>query len=361
MVDLTLTPLQASLRDELRAAAIASLRLPKGSGETTELSPQTRAALAGFPDLPGANGFMSGTDDPLSFCLAAESLGSGDPAAALAWTASRQAAWVIAACGSDVQRKEWLSRFADDPLFPASLMFFEGFGRGPSEYETSARRDGDGWVIDGIKIGVAHSADARVVVIAARDELGSLMAFLCDNWRDSVTFELPKAGQLALSAVPLATARISGLRVDGDAVLLSGDLAYALAVCRLAQAEISIGVADGSTRYAAEWGRNRVAFDKPLVGFQGYSFVLADLFMDIEVARLVVQDALSARRTETEELTAQAVGQANQLVGDAGREGVELMGVHGVITDHPAERFFRAAAVLGSIDFDPLASLLVLR
>lgn len=361
MVDLTLTEQQTRLRDDLRTAAIEQLRLPPGTGETDEIPQAARDALAGFAELPGTDGFVSGETDALAFCLAAESLAAGDPAAALAWTTSRQVAWLIARCGTETQQKEWLGRFADDALFPASLLLYEGFGRVPTETETTARRDGAGWVIDGDKIAVAHSTDAPVALVVARDESGRLVAFLSDEFRDSITFVTPASGPLALASVPLASARITGLRVSSDAILAEGDLVRELAVCRLAQAAVSVGVADGTTRYAANWGRNRIAFGKPLVGFQGYSFVLADLFMDIEAARLGIQHALGVPPDEVEALTSAVVGQINQLVGDAGREGVELMGVHGVITDHPAERFFRSAAVLSSIDFDPTSSLLTLR
>jgi alkylation response protein AidB-like acyl-CoA dehydrogenase len=107
-----------------------------------------------------------------------------------------------------------------------------------------------------------------------------------------------------------------------------------------------------------------VAFGRPLVGFQGVSFVLANLLMDIEAARLGVYDALGTAQAsdgELEAVTSHLVAHVNRLVGDAGREGVELMGVHGVIADHPAERIFRSAAVLAAIDFDPLTHPLTLR
>jgi alkylation response protein AidB-like acyl-CoA dehydrogenase len=133
-------------------------------------------------------------------------------------------------------------------------------------------------------------------------------------------------------------------------------------VCRLAQAAVSLGAAESATRYAADWGKNRTAFGRPLVGFQGVAFPLANLFMDADSTRLALIEAVSGVTAsgDAEERTSRVVGQVNHLVRNASREGIELMGVHGVITDHPVERIYRSAGVLAGIDFDPLTNLLVL-
>jgi len=86
--------------------------------------------------------------------------------------------------------------------------------------------------------------------------------------------------------------------------------------------------------------------------------------MEADAARLsVLQLATAALMTPSELETGvnEIVAQANQLVGDAGREGVQMMGVHGVLQEHQQERYYRSAPMLASIDFDPLTSGLVLR
>ena len=119
-----------------------------------------------------------------------------------------------------------------------------------------------------------------------------------------------------------------------------------------------------ATRYAGEYARERMAFGKPIIGFQGVSFPLVDLLLEGEAARLDILNLLTddaATDEDRERASGAILAHANQLVIDAGREGVQTLGVAGVTSEHPQERTFRSAAVLASIDFDPLNEPLILR
>jgi alkylation response protein AidB-like acyl-CoA dehydrogenase len=368
VIDLGLSDAHERLRSDIRAAALNLLR-PLASGPDADgySSDAVSSALQGIDTLPDLT-----HTDATAFCLAAESLAWGDPAVAYAWTASRQVAWLLATCGSGDQKDRYLTRLGKAVNTPASLMLFEGFGRAPSELTTTARRDGDDWVIDGEKTAVAFAGQAEVSVVVARAEDGDLIAFVVDSPSVEVTFEGAKDRRIAMSGVQIAsTASINGLRVGNEAVLASGSqLERALGVCRLALAAVSLGAAESTTRYAADWSAQRIAFGRTLAGFQGVSFVIADLYMEVESTRVGLGNAVSTLSSsgathlngeQIDGLVSPIVGQANHLLRDAAREGVELMGVHGVITDHPAEHIFRAAPLLASIDFDPLNNPLVLR
>jgi len=372
VIDLGLSPAHERLRSDVRAAAVDTLRpLRHGTDADGCLSDAVSKALLGIDALQDADPGQ-GAVDAAAFCHAAESLGWGDPALAYAWMTSRQVAWLLATCGSDEQKSRYLNHFGDSAITPASLLLYEGFGRTPAELTTVARRDGDGWILDGEKTAVAFAGQAHLAVIVARDEEGALIAFVLDSLGAGVTFAGENDRRIALSGVAIAsTAAIQGLRVGNDAVLSAGTtLERAIGVCRLALAATCLGIADATTRYAADWSMERIAFGRPLAGFQGVSFVLADLFMEIEATRIGLSNALSVLSAtdatsldagQVDELVSPIVGQASHLLRDAAREGVELMGVHGVIAEHPAELIFRAAPLLASIDFDPLHNPLVLR
>ncbi|GAA2223463.1 acyl-CoA dehydrogenase family protein [Micromonospora olivasterospora] len=363
MFDLALNDSQISLRDELQELAAQTLRPFAAIAEEKGSVPSEFASALSRVSMPGSDGFAGGTGDPLSFAIAAEKLAWADPALALGWVTSRQVAWIIAACGTEDQRETYLPRLAESPLAPASLMLFEGYGRAPSEIETRARRDGDEWVVSGEKTAVAFAGESGVSVIIARDDTDRLVGFVVEGAPSAVTFEGTDDRRVALAALGLATtARIDDLRLPASAELGRDGLVGAVSVSRLVQAAVSLGSAEATTRYAADWGRERVAFGRPLVGFQGVSFVLADLFMEIETLRLALWEALtrSPDAEDAELQVSRCVAQIGKLYRNAAREGVQLMGVHGVIADHPAERVYRSAAVLSAIDFDPLLSPLVL-
>jgi alkylation response protein AidB-like acyl-CoA dehydrogenase len=240
----------------------------------------------------------------------------------------------------------------------------EGRGLAPSEFETSIRVRGNRLVVNGYKSPVMYPRTAVASVIVGRDAEGNLAAVLAERPGDAVEFR-EGCGRLAMAACPSAIeARILDLELPADAALKSEGLHRALMICRLAHASVCIGTAAAATRYAGEYAQKRLAFGKPIIAFQGVSFVLADLVMEADAMRLSVLDLVTAKDLTPEDLERQAnavIAQANQLVSDAAREGVQIMGVAGVTTEHPQERLYRSAAVLASIDFDPLNSELVLR
>lgn len=363
MFDLTLDPELEHRGAELAHLAVDRLRPLAAKAEAgAALPPELGEILTELPWLPGTDAFASGETDPLAFCRAAEGLGWADPALAFGWLTSRQVAWLIASCGTPVQRERYLPRLSASPTLAVSLLFFEGYGRAPSELETTARAVDNRWVLDGRKTAVAHAGTAEFGVIVARDEDGELRAFVVDDL-STVRYRGDDGRWLALGALGMASsAEINNVEVGPEAALNADGLAAALSVCRLAQASLLLGAAESATRYAADWTVNRTAFGRPLVGFQGVAFVLANLFMDIESTKASRENAVSAltEGLDSEHITSRVVAQTNHLMRNASREGIELMGVHGVITDHPVERIYRSAGLLAAVDFDPLLNPLVL-
>lgn len=366
MFNVKFSPAQRRVETDLKELAAGSLRaFAREADETGEIPAGVRSALAAF-GLPGADGFASGVDDPVAFCLAAESLAWADPAIAYAWLASRQVAWIIASCATEAQKGKWLPRFASDPFLPASLYLYEGRGIAPSEVETQVRRSGQGFSVNGFKSPVMYPAAAVVSVVIGRDASGALAGLLIEDLGGAVEFRGAGRGRkLAMNACPTAVeARFWDLQAPADSALATEDLQRALTICRLAHACVCIGTAAAATRFAGEWGQKRIAFGKPLVGFQGVSFPLVNLVLEADAARLSVLHLATATLMGPEELergTNEVVAHANQLLADAGREGVQMMGVHGVLQEHPQERFYRSAAMLASIDFDPLTCGFVVR
>jgi alkylation response protein AidB-like acyl-CoA dehydrogenase len=364
MLNLSYDAAQQRLRADLRELAAGKLRGHAREAEDAAAVPDVVCRELEAFGLPGADGFASGVEDPTSLCLAAETLAWADPGIAYAWLASRQVAWVIASCGTDEQKAKWLTRIGEAVFTPASLLMLEGRGLAPSEVETEIRIRGNGLVVNGYKSPVMYPGTALVSVIVGRDAEGNLTAVLAERLGDAVEFR-EGSGRLAMAACPTAIdARIRDLELPADATLKSDGLLRALTICRLAHASVCIGTAAAATRYAGEYAQKRLAFGKPIIAFQGVSFVLADLVMEADALQLSVLDLVTARDLPPEDLERQAnaiIAQANQLVGDGAREGVQIMGVAGVTTDHPQERLYRSAAVLASMDFDPLNSELVLR
>src|SRR5687768_15861199 len=100
MLDMSLDSTQKRMIDDLKETAIKLREFAREAEDSGNVPDAVGSELTKF-GLPGADGFASGVEDPVSFCLAAESLAWADAGIAYAWLASRQVAWVIAACGTD--------------------------------------------------------------------------------------------------------------------------------------------------------------------------------------------------------------------------------------------------------------------
>lgn len=362
MLDMSLDSTQKRMTDDLRETSVKLREFAREAEAMGGIPHAVRAELAAF-GLPGADGFASGVEDPVSLCLAAESLSWADAGIAYAWLASRQVAWVIAACGTDEQKAKWLPRFAEDAFLPASLYMYEGGGIAPSEVQTEISAEGNHLVVNGYKSPVMYPNNAVVSVIVGRDADSNLIAVIAEDLDNAVTFAAEASGgRLAMTACPSAIdARIDRLAVPADAALKQEGLHRALTTCRMAHSAVCVGAAAAATRYAGDYAQTRMAFGKPIIANQAISFTLTDLFMEAEALRLSLLDVATADISE-EERESQAgavIASANQLLAHSGREGVQIMGAAGIVNDRPQERVYRNAAVLASIDFDPLNSPLV--
>ena len=359
MLNMELEPQQERLVTKLKELAQDTIRPRTYDIEAARRVPEDVIAQLTEFGLPGDDGFSSGANDPVSFCLAAEALGWGNTSVAYSWLASRQVAWLIAAAGTDEQKRRWLPKFGKNPMLPASLYLHEGRGSPPSELNTSVEVGAGEAVFNGTKSPVFFPADAEVSVVIGRDENGRLRGAIVEDRGSSITFNGLQEERIALRACPVATsAKIENLVVPGDNLLDETKLSRAISVCRLAHAALSLGVASATTRYAGDWAQKRIAFGQPIINFQGVSFVLVDLVMAADAARLSIEDLITSKLDDEElELqTTHVIAEANRVLQDASREGVQTLGVHGITTEHPASAWYRDAAVLASIDFDPLAT-----
>jgi hypothetical protein len=382
MFSLTPTESQAGLDEQIRALAVERLR-PEGLAAERErtVSPDLADELDklgrqihGAPELC----------DPLSALIALEALAFGDPGIAYAVLPSFQVAHLVRACGSQRHRERLLPRTAEIWSTATSLMFYEGYGRGQTELETEATRAADGWTISGRKIAVHHPGVADVSVLVARtgatgDALGEaasaegvpteLAAFACGcpPLRCRTESESWQTGALGANVTSTGTVRLKGVACGEEQRLpaTGAELHRAVGYARLMLAAVQVGAAGAAVDYAGGYAGERHAFGRPLTSYQGVSFVLVDCETKVDSARLELWEA-SQRLGELsdpaaiERLVGRAVRAATNTSTQVTREGIQLLGVHGIVTEHPPERFWRHASTLSLIDFDPLGTTLSL-
>lgn len=295
--------------------------------------------------------------------LIAEEVGFADPGVGYDLVSRYRAASMIDTLGDPSQRAAYLPRLVAGG--GAGVAYFEGFGRSPRELRTVARRTGVGWELTGRKIGVTRAGDPQVVVAADADS-GELRAFVVEPGTDGFTVSRDdrEVGKLGADAVATANVELASVRLPESALLAGGDdlaVHRQVAALRIGLAGVLLGTARAELAYAADYANTRVAFGQPIASYQGVAFPLVEVDMEIDTSRLLVWKAAADIETLTDvativERSADVVSRCHRTVLEAGRHGINTLGGHGFIQDHPMEQWHRGSATLAGLDFDPLES-----
>ncbi|MEA2433701.1 MAG: butyryl-CoA dehydrogenase [Actinomycetota bacterium] len=282
-----------------------------------------------------------GTFDAVTYAIAAEELAFGDPGIAYHVLGSGLPAIVLGLAGSDDQKKRFLPAYAEDRLAASFVAVAEKVSAGDLEsLETTI----DTTKVKGTKYGVLNAGDAGIGIVVGRSADGLAAGIVSPE-----SFEIVKPeDKLGLEAAPTSV-----VSFDGAAEPLGGDsLESALLWSKLMTAGIAVGCARASLEYASQYAIEREAFGKPIGAFQGISFKIADMAILVDAARMSVWRAAWKidRGDATLSDLAEATGQALEAALLAGDDGVQVLGGHGYVRDHPVEKWFRDAVTLSVFD-----------
>ena len=283
-----------------------------------------------------------GIFDCVTHCVAAEELAWGDPGIAYQVLGSGIAAIVVGLAGSDDQKKRLLPLFAEQDPAGTFVAIGEKVALGDLEI-LDTTIDGDKAV--GEKYGVLNATDAAFGIVVGRegDGFGGVI------FEESGYEVIKPENKTGLEAAPTWVVRFDGA---GDALASGDGLDQAILWAKLMTGAIAVGCARAGFEYAAHYATERQAFGKPIGAFQAISHRIADMAIEIDAARLSVWRA--AWKLDRGEAThadiAQANGHAVKTAVFCGDEGVQVLGGHGYIKDHPVEMWFRDAVTLSVFD-----------
>jgi acyl-CoA dehydrogenase len=286
--------------------------------------------------------------DAVTYAIAAEELAWGDPGIAYATFGAGLGAVAVGIAGSDGQRAKYLPAFLEAAPPSAFVAMGERVAAGDLEaLETSV----DGAKARGRKYGVVAADAASFGVAVGRNQQG-LAAVLFEGSDD---YEVVKREQkLGLEAAPTYVVRFDGA---GEPMASGPELERAILWAKLLVGAIAVGLARASFEYASRYAIEREAFGKPIGAFQGVSFKIADMAIAVDAARLSVWRA--AWKIDRGDATLADVAEANGHALSAavlcGDDGVQVLGGHGYIRDHPVEKWFRDAVTLSVFDSPELA------
>jgi alkylation response protein AidB-like acyl-CoA dehydrogenase len=261
----------------------------------------------------------------------------------------------LATYGTPEQQERWLPELLAGELLGAYCLSEPDAGSDPSAMRTRAVRDGDDYVLDGVKAWVTHGGHADFYTTMARtsdSRSGGISCFLVPADSPGLSADAPEQ-KMGLTGSATATMRFDGVRVRADRLIGAEGQGLPIALAaldagRLGIAAVSTGLAQRALDDAVAYAKERQTFGKAIIDHQGLAFVLADMAAAVQTGRATYLDA--ARRKDLGQPYAQQASIAKLVATDAAMkvttDAVQVLGGYGYTRDFPVERYMREAKVM---------------
>ncbi|WP_420391382.1 acyl-CoA dehydrogenase family protein [Acuticoccus sp.] len=357
--------------DDARLIADAARRLATdhiaaNAGPLDRREPEARQAFLTNLKRLADHGFMAinvpahygGSEaGPVAFALAIEALARACSSTAVTVSVTNMVGEVIAAVGSEEQKRAHLPRLADGTYRAGAFCLTEaGAGSDPAGMTTRAVMDGNEWVLNGAKLYITSAEYAGLFVVwAVTDpEAGKgrgISCFLVPAGADGLVIGPAerKLGQhgSATNAVHFEDCRLPADallgRLDGGFRIAAGELAGG----RIGIAALALGIARAAIDAGVAYAKERRQFGQPIAAMQGPQWMIADVETELEAARLLILQA--AAKKAAGEPFGRAASMAKLYASEAAQRAtyvaLQLHGGAGYLVDHPVERFARDARI----------------
>ncbi len=229
-------------------------------------------------------------------------------------------------------------------------------GSDAANMKTRAVRDGDEYVLNGVKRWITNAGVSEYyTVMAVTDpEAGSkgISAFVVEKSDEGVSFGAPEK-KLGIKGSPTREVYLDNVRIPATRMIGAEGTGFATAMRTLDHTRVTIaaqavGIAQGALDYALGYVQEREQFGKPIASFQGLQFMIADMGMKLEAARQLTYAAAGRSERGDADLTffgASAKAFASDVAMQVTTDAVQLLGGYGFTTDYPVERMMRDAKI----------------
>ncbi|GAA1142016.1 acyl-CoA dehydrogenase family protein [Nocardioides aquiterrae] len=356
--DLTPTEDEQMLVDVVTELATEVLRPAAAAADEACAAPEDVLAAGrdvGLPilGLPEALGGISEERSAMAGTLVAEALAHGDMGLAVASLAPGSVATAIGLWGTDAQQQTYLPAFSEDDVPVAAIALTEPTVlfdvMSPS---TTATRTDDGFVLNGVKSAVPRGAEAELFVIGASLD-GTPALFLVES--STAGIEVVADPAMGVRAAGLTKLDLTDVHVPADALLGATDgstYAECVRLARIAWCALAVGTGQAVLDYVVPYVKEREAFGEPVAHRQSVAFMVANIAIELQSMRLLTWKA-AARAAAGKDFTRE-VALARKLCADKGMQigldGVQLLGGHGFVKEHPVERWYRDLRAIGVME-----------
>ncbi len=253
--------------------------------------------------------------------------------------------------GNEEQKKRWLPKLATAEHIGAWGLTEHNTGSDAGGMNTTAKRDGDDWIVNGAKNFITHaiSGDIAVVIVRTGEKGDSkgMTAFVFEKGMAGFTSG-KKENKLGMRASETAelifdTCRIPDANRLGE---VGQGFIQAMKILdggRISIGALSLGIAKGAYEAALKYSKERHQFGQPISSFQGISFKLADMATEIEASELLLHKAAFLKQEHKPVTTMGAMAKmfASEVCVKVANEAVQIHGGYGYTKDYPVEKFYR--------------------
>ena len=287
--------------------------------------------------------------------LILEELAQGCTSTAAYLSIHNMAGWMIATWGSEQVRLDWAGPLAAGTKLASYCLTEANAGSDAASIVTSARRDGEDYVLNGAKAFISGAGDTDILVVMARtgnDGPGGISAFAVPGDTPGLSFGKNEA-KMGWNSQPTRAISFENVRIPKHHLLGGEGQGFSIARQgleggRINIAACSLGAAQATLDMTQRYLSERKQFGQVLADFQALQFRLADMATELVAARQMVYKAAWALDSDHPEKTAYCA-MAKRFATDTGfkvcNEAMQLHGGYGYLRDFPIERFFRDARV----------------
>jgi len=354
-----LTTDQEAIRDAVRQFAQAELWPHAAQWDREHTFPkqahQGLAALGAYgicvPEEHGGAGL-----DYLTLALVLEEIAAGDGGTSTAISVTNcPVNAILMRYGNAQQKRQWLEPLAQGRMLGAFCLTEPQAGSDASSLRTTARRDGDGYVIDGTKQFITSGKNGQVaIVIAMTDKAAGkkgMSAFLVPT--DTPGYTVARLeDKLGQHSSDTALIQFDGCRIPAENLIGAEGEGYRIALGALEGGRIgiaaqSVGMARSAFEFAVNYAKERSAFGGPIFDQQAVGFRLAECATQIEAARQLIWHAAALRDAGRPCLKEAAMAKlfASEMAERVCSAAIQTLGGYGYVSDFPLERIYRDVRV----------------
>ncbi|MEV5610974.1 acyl-CoA dehydrogenase family protein [Streptomyces sp. NPDC052225] len=258
--------------------------------------------------------------------------------------------------GSEELKKKYLGPLAKGDAMFSYCLSEPDAGSDAAGMKTRAVRDGDFWVLNGVKRWITNAGVSEYYTVMAvtdpEKRSKGISAFVVEKSDPGVSFGAPEK-KLGIKGSPTREVYLDNVRIPADRMIGAEGTGFATAMKTLDHTRITIaaqalGVAQGALDYAKGYVQERKQFGKAIADFQGIQFMLADMAMKIAAARQLTYAAAAASERGDKDLTFQGAAAkcfASDVAMEVTTDAVQLLGGYGYTRDYPVERMMRDAKI----------------